>query len=94
MREALPSRESHESDIDEKTLRCLADVAGCNAEDLHTDMHLVDDLGLPPRRLAEFWARLENVHKISIVNGGVPKMNTVGDVMRVMKQKCAEQADL
>lgn len=72
--------------MEEKIREILAESAGVEQEELLEETRLVADLGLTSFDLSDIVVAIEEEFEIKIPDAIFPEIQTVGDVLRVVKE--------
>lgn len=69
----------------EKLKEIIADVLGCNADEITTETTFVDDLGADSLDIFQIIMGIEDAFDIEIENEDAEKISTVGDAVEQIK---------
>ena len=73
------------NELESKALEILARIARCEPGALAADQDLVGDLGIDSPKALELLCDLEDECRIEVPDDFVGKMNTVGDVLEMLR---------
>lgn len=73
------------TDIERMALEILGRIAKRNVEELETNLHLIGDLGIDSPKALELICDIEDDLGLEFPDSAIDQLNTVGDLMAMVR---------